>query len=167
MLRHSTTSATRLVAVLLVVGGCSGSADSAPTTTTSSGTTAATTTSITSVTTATTQAPTSTTAPALPDFLAGLELVQMVTTTPSQGVGEVPTFGWEAVPGAESYVLHVFSGDGRPLWTWTGAGTSVALGDTLASVADGPSLTTPGTWQVFAFEGAALIGASPMMGIAP
>jgi hypothetical protein len=45
-------------------------------------------------------------------------------------VGTPPTFSWQAVPGAEKYLVVVKAAQGTPfLWAWAGADTTVRYGD--------------------------------------
>ena len=51
-----------------------------------------------------------------------------LTSPATTGVGDRPTFSWDAVNGAANYSLAVLSSDDIPLWAWLGTTTDVILG---------------------------------------
>lgn len=74
---------------------------------------------------------------------------------PTDGAGEVPTFSWEAVPGAATYRLVVLDADRGPIWAWEGAETSVNLGglpDERPAGEPGPVIEPGSSWSVTALD---------------
>ena len=102
-----------------------------------------------------------TTAPA--DQLQQLPGVALIDVAATGSDPTRPTFTWAAVAGATSYELVVHGADGRPVWAWTGASTSVSLGGVERPAdAEGPTLTGPSTVRVYAFDATAhLLAISP------
>jgi hypothetical protein len=87
-----------------------------------------------------------------PALFADLPEVTLLTPG-AEDAGLVPEFSWEAVDGAASYRLSVLGPD-RPLWAWSGTGTTVSLG-----LREGPSEAVPGLelppgswWSVAALD---------------
>jgi hypothetical protein len=84
--------------------------------------------------------------------------------------GPVPTFEWEAVPGAETYRLGILDPTG-PFWAWAGPDTSVTLGLQDGERPTGaPGLTLPAGswWSVTAMDAdGRLVGASGLRSVSP
>jgi hypothetical protein len=85
----------------------------------------------------------------------GLGDVVLVAPATATAAGARPTFSWEAVPGAASYLLAVLSADDVPLWAWTGTTTEVVLGGWVEPPpldAPGPLITVPSKWFIVAYD---------------
>jgi len=91
--------------------------------------------------------------------------------TPEAGNGSHPLFEWEAVAGADLYMLFVFDGENGAYWAWEGDQTQIYLGgfhEEPPSDIDGPVLLEPMTWAVIAAtEDGEYVGSSVVKTIAP
>ncbi|MEB3299134.1 MAG: hypothetical protein VKO21_06575 [Candidatus Sericytochromatia bacterium] len=87
------------------------------------------------------------------DLLSPPEVV--APASGSEGVGGWPTFSWQAVPGADGYLVQVYEpGIAQPKWRGRTRGTSLAFGRFGDGDANGAALL-PGvdyTWQVHALS---------------
>jgi hypothetical protein len=69
------------------------------------------------------------------------------------GGGTRPNFEWEPVTGADTYVVVVFTEDGRPYWSgWTGETTLPMGGAVLDAAAPGPRIDEGYRWTVYALD---------------
>jgi len=85
---------------------------------------------------------------------AGLPTINL-TAPANSGAGEVPSFEWEPVTGADRYRLVVLDGNGAMLWAWNGPETRVNLGglaEQRPEGVSGPVITPGSTWSVTAFN---------------
>lgn len=102
----------------------------------------------------------------LPEF--GLPLIAQ--TTAVSGGGPRPVLAWDAVEGADRYVVAVSAPDGRLYWAWTTADTSVPVGGLprLEEDAFGPAVSNGMNWSVLALdESGAVVATSAIRPIDP
>ncbi len=95
--------------------------------------------------------PAGSTPPAVP----GLEEAVTLTSPPTEGAGEVPSFAWDAVPDAATYRLVVLGPGGEAIWAWEGRATSVNLGGLPGQrpVGEpGPVIEPGSSWSVAALD---------------
>ena len=142
-----------LVSLALMLSGAACGDDTA---TTSVETTDATTTTASDSTTSQPEATTTTaTAPAGmgEPLFDGLD-ASVTLLTASSGGGGRPLLEWEAVPGADLYVVFLYAPSGEVYWVWSGASTSVHVGGEpqLAEGSAGPSVAAGMSWAVVAHD---------------
>jgi hypothetical protein len=153
-MKRSNRSAMLAAAVLgLTACGGGDSGSTAPQSTVSATSDETTATSASPETTPTTVAETTTTLPAVTSPLADRGVAALALTSPTTGIGERPTFTWQAVEGADVYVVSITGADGTPLWAWRGTTTDVALGGELIDGEEGPRLAGDATIDIFAVDG--------------
>lgn len=151
--------------MLVALVSCSGGDDTAENETSSNSTTSAPGVSATSVpaddsgSAATTVVPVDdepapTTAPPITVPLIEGLAAEVELLTASSGTGIRPLLEWSPLGGASMYMATVYSPDGSPYWTWTGAATSVHVGGdpVLDDSVPGPSVIEGMTWGVVAFD---------------
>jgi hypothetical protein len=88
---------------------------------------------------------------AAPGIGTAIELV----APPTEGAGEVPSFEWRSVQGAEFYRLVVLDPSQGPIWAWEGTETSVNLGGLPGErpTGDGgPVIVAGSSWSVAALD---------------
>jgi hypothetical protein len=90
-----------------------------------------------------------------PPVVPGIDAVVELVAPPAEGAGKVPTFEWKPVSGAERYRLAVLDAKDRPIWSWEGSETTVALGGlTVERPAGeaGPVIAPGSSWLVAALD---------------
>jgi hypothetical protein len=158
-------AAAGILALTLALVAC-GDDDSGPTastdntggeTTASTDNTGGETTASTDNTGGETTASTATTAvpgPVGPPLLPGLELDEVLLTTPLSGEGLRPLLVWAPADSAIYYAVKLYAPDGSPYWAWQGTATQIHVGGepALEDHAEGPFVVDGMTWGVIAYD---------------
>lgn len=89
-----------------------------------------------------------------PVFAPMADAVATVTlTTNLSGGGERPMLTWDPVDGASTYLVAILDADGNPYWAWRTSDTRVRVGGSDRSEsAPGPRITKGMTWSVMAVD---------------
>jgi hypothetical protein len=94
-----------------------------------------------------------------------------VSGPPSTGADGAPRFTWSRVDGAAEYRLVILGPDGKPLWAWSGADTSVVLWnlpEPQKSLAFAPTIAPGSTWTVAAVDATGrVLAASARQSVSP
>ena len=75
-----------------------------------------------------------------PSLLPGLELDEVLLTTPLSGEGLRPLLAWGPANSATYYAVKLYAPDGSPYWAWQGTATQIHVGGepVLEDYAEGP-----------------------------
>ena len=89
-----------------------------------------------------------------PPLLPGLELDEVLLTTPLSGGGLRPLLAWGPANSAAYYAVKLYAPDGSPYWAWQGTATQIHVGGepVLEDYAEGPFVVDGMTWGVIAYD---------------